>query len=112
MKKEPQLFCFEDMEFEKVGDKTSIKPINGTNITVMNCVFEKGCVIPNHHHESEQITIIIKGCLKGKINGKEYIVRSGQGIVIPPHLPHEWVALEDTIDLEIFSPLREKPNFK
>ena len=112
IEKEPQPFCFEDMNFEKVGEKVSLKTVDGTNITLLNCKFEKGCIIPNHHHESEQITIIVKGCLKGTMNGKEYTVCSGEGIVIPPNLPHEWVALEDTISLEVFSPLRKKPNFK
>ena len=112
IEKEPQPFCFEDMNFEKVGEKVSLKTVDGTNITLLNCKFEKGCIIPNHHHESEQITIVVKGCLKGTMNGKEYTVRSGEGIVIPPNLPHEWTAPEDTITLEVFSPLRKKPNFK
>ena len=112
MEEKPKLFRFEDMKFEKVGEKVSLKTVDGTNTTLLHCRFEKGCIIPNHHHESEQVTIIFKGCLKGKIDGKEYTVRSGEGIVIPPNLPHEWVALEDTIDLEIFSPPRERPNFK
>jgi unsaturated pyranuronate lyase len=111
MKKEPQTFHFEDMKFEKVGEKISLKIVEGTNITLLNCKFEKGCIIPNHRHESEQITIVVKGCLKGKINDKEYMVQSGKGIVIPPNLPHEWVALEETISLEVFSPPREKPSF-
>jgi|SRR3989344_9341345 len=112
MEKKPQPFRFEDMKFEKVGEKVSLKTVNGTNTTLLNCKFEKGCIIPNHHHASEQITIVIKGCLKGKINDKEYTLRSGKGIVIPSNLPHEWVALEETINLEVFSPPREKPNFR
>lgn len=112
MGKRPQSFRFEDMEFEKVGDKVALKKVDGTNTTLLNCKFEKGCIIPNHHHESEQITTIVKGCLKGKINGKEYTIKEGGGIVIPPNEPHEWLALEDTISLEVFCPPREKPNFE
>ena len=49
MEKEPQPFRFEDMKFEKVGEKVSLKTVNGTNTTLLNCKFEKGCIIPNHH---------------------------------------------------------------
>ena len=112
MEKESKTFRFEDMDFEKVGEKVSLKTVNGTNCTILNCKFEKGCIIPNHHHESEQITFVVSGCLKGKIKDKEYTVHSGGGIVIPPNLPHEWIALEDTISLEVFTPPRETPTFK
>src|SRR3989344_4884288 len=103
MEKKPQPFRFEDMKFEKVGEKVSLKTVNGTNTTLLNCKFEKGCIIPNHHHASEQITIVIKGCLKGKINDKEYTLRSGKGIVI---LVVENSFLFLNIAIELFIPKR------
>lgn len=112
MKKETQPFKFDEMDFEKAGERVFIKAVEGENLTFLNCKFEKGCKIPNHHHKSEQMTYIVKGCLKGSVNGKEYIVRTGEGIIIAPDVPHEWIALEETISLEAFSPPREKPNFR
>ena len=101
----------EDFPFEKGGDKLSLRTLEGTNMTFLNCKFEKGCVVPLHQHESEQLSIIIKGCLKGKIGNKEYLVKSGEVILVPPNVLHEWMALEETISLEVFSPPRERPNF-
>ena len=34
-------------------------------------------------------------------------MRAGEVLVIPPHLPHSAVALEDTLDVDIFNPPRE-----
>lgn len=34
-------------------------------------------------------------------------MRGGEVLVIPPHVPHSALALEDTIDLDVFSPPRE-----
>jgi quercetin dioxygenase-like cupin family protein len=63
-------------------------------------------VVPEHHHESEQITYILDGALKFQLEGKEVIVRKGEVLRIPSHVPHSAVALEDTLDLDIFSPIR------
>ena len=35
------------------------------------------------------------------------VVRAGEVLCIPPHLPHEAWALEDTVDLDVFDPPRE-----
>jgi quercetin dioxygenase-like cupin family protein len=63
-------------------------------------------VVPEHHHESEQITYILEGALKFEIEGKEIVVGKGQVLLIPSNVPHRAVALEDTLDLDIFSPIR------
>ena len=102
----------ENLPFESVGDKIAARSVEGTHMTFLNCRFERGCKIPVHQHESEQISFILKGCLKGKICGKEYRVKAGEVIVIPPYQPHEWEAIEETISLETFSPPREKPKFQ
>lgn len=66
----------------------------------------KGAVVPAHKHVSEQITFILKGALKFIIQGEEYVVKSGEVLVIPSNMVHEAVALEDTDDLDCFTPLR------
>jgi quercetin dioxygenase-like cupin family protein len=71
---------------------------------------DKGCVVPRHSHENEQFTYIIEGALRFKLgaNGeREQIVRAGEVLHIPSHLPHEAEALEDTLDMDIFAPPRE-----
>ena len=66
----------------------------------------KDSVVPTHHHESEQLTYILEGALKFELEGREIVVRKGEVLLIPSNVPHRAVALEDTIDLDIFSPIR------
>jgi quercetin dioxygenase-like cupin family protein len=64
-------------------------------------------VVPEHQHESEQITYILDGALKFELEGREVVVRKGQVLHIPSNVPHRAVALEDTLDLDVFSPIRK-----
>ena len=66
----------------------------------------KGGVVPTHQHESEQLTYILEGALKLLVEGKEVVVRKGEVLLIPSNVPHSAVAMEDTVDLDIFSPIR------
>jgi quercetin dioxygenase-like cupin family protein len=67
---------------------------------------KKGCVVASHKHESEQLTYILKGLMELTLpDGKVRLVE-GQVLLIPPNLEHSAIALEDTVDLDIFSPIR------
>ena len=66
-----------------------------------------GAHVPLHHHHNEQVTYILEGALKFAIDGQEIVVRAGEVLCIPPHMPHEAWALEDTVDLDVFDPPRE-----
>ena len=46
------------------------------------------------------------GALHFKLEGREVTVHAGEVLHIPSYVPHEAVALEDTVDLDIFSPIR------
>jgi quercetin dioxygenase-like cupin family protein len=63
--------------------------------------------VPMHHHHNEQITYILEGALRFVVGGKEVVVHAGEVLCIPPHVPHEAFALEDTVDLDIFNPPRQ-----
>jgi quercetin dioxygenase-like cupin family protein len=67
---------------------------------------KKDAVVPTHHHESEQITYIVEGALKFELEGKEVVVRKGEVLHIPSNVPHKATALEDTVDIDVFSPIR------
>ena len=69
--------------------------------------FPKGAKVPSHTHESEQISNVLNGALKFFIDGEEIIVRSGETLVIPSNVAHSAEALEDTDDIDIFSPIRK-----
>jgi quercetin dioxygenase-like cupin family protein len=91
---------------ESMSELISRKFVAGDKAMLAHIYLKKDAVVPEHHHESEQITFIVEGALKFDIEGREVIVRKGEVLVIPSNVPHRAVALEDTIDIDVFSPLR------
>lgn len=67
---------------------------------------KRGSYVPKHSHEAEQITIVFEGALRFLIEGREMVVRAGETLVIPSWVEHEATALEDTRELDVFSPIR------
>ena len=77
---------------------------------ITHIYLKEGGVVPKHGHKNEQITYVLEGALKFLLREdqqEEVIVQAGEVLVIPPHLPHSAVALEDTLDVDIFNPPRE-----
>jgi quercetin dioxygenase-like cupin family protein len=99
-------YSWDSVALEVMSEVISRKVISGQKAMVAQVFLKKDAVVPEHHHESEQITYILEGALKFELEGKEVIVRQGEVLHIPSNVPHRAVALEDTLDLDIFSPIR------
>lgn len=99
-------YTWDEMEKEVLSETIGRKIISGDKAMVAQVFLAKGAVVPEHHHESEQITYILEGALKFFIDGKEIVVGKGQVLRIPSNVPHKAIAMEDTLDLDIFSPIR------
>jgi quercetin dioxygenase-like cupin family protein len=97
---------WDSVPLEVMSEVISRKVISGQNAMVAQVFLKKDAVVPEHHHESEQLTYILEGALKFELEGQEVIVRQGEVLHIPSNVPHRAVALEDTLDLDIFSPIR------
>ncbi|MGA9352584.1 MAG: cupin domain-containing protein [Terriglobales bacterium] len=80
--------------------------IVGRDIMLAHVLLKKGCVVPEHSHPNEQVTYVLEGALKFWVDGKEIVVRAGEVLTIPPHMPHKAEAVEDTDDLDVFTPPR------
>jgi len=100
---------WEDVPVERVTDDITRQLVTGTNEMVARVVLLKGAVVPVHHHVSEQVTWISEGALRLWIGvpEEEVTLRAGEMVVIPPDVPHRAQALEDTVDFDIFSPIRQ-----
>src|ERR1035437_6408529 len=98
---------WEAIPLEPMSDIISRKIFTGEKAMVAQVFFKKDAVVPLHQHESEQITYILEGALKFELQGREVVVHKGEVLHIPSNVPHRAVALEDTVDLDIFSPIRE-----
>ncbi len=98
---------WDKIEVERLSDKITRQMLNGKHTTVARIWLARGAIVPRHHHESEQFSLILSGALKFFFGGEEKIVRGGEMVFIPSNVPHSAEALEDTVDLDIFSPRRE-----
>jgi len=78
----------------------------GQQLMLARVLLKKGCIVPEHSHQNEQLTYIVEGALKFWIDGQEITVRAGETLCIPSNMPHKAEALEDTVDLDVFTPPR------
>ena len=101
-----QLFSWDTVRTEVMNAKIWRKVISGERAMVAQVFIAKGAVVPTHQHESEQLTYIMEGSLEFDLEGRRVVVRKGEVLHIPSNVPHRAVALEDTLDLDIFSPIR------
>lgn len=102
-----EFYTWDEMPKEVLSETIARKIISGEKAMVAQVFLAKGAIVPEHHHESEQITYILEGSLQFRIEGQDIVVGKGQVLRIPSHVPHAAVALEDTLDLDIFAPIRE-----
>jgi len=99
-----------DMTAEPLSDLLSRKLITGDRMMLAHVYLKKGCVVPRHSHENEQITYILEGGLRFWIGADEaqvIDVLAGEVLHIPSGVQHKALALEDTLDVDIFSPPRQ-----
>ena len=103
-------FRWDDMPKERVTDKLERRLITGDRMMLAHVYLAKGCIVPKHSHENEQLTYILEGASRfwiGEDQKQELVVKAGEVLHIPSNVPHQAEALEDTLDVDIFSPPRE-----
>ncbi|HYA97537.1 MAG TPA: cupin domain-containing protein [Methylomirabilota bacterium] len=96
-----------EVRLEHLNPLIDRQMIVGDKLMLARVLLKKGAHVPEHRHHNEQVTYILEGALKFRIDGKEIVVRSGEVLCIPPNMPHEAWAVEDTVDLDVFMPPRE-----
>lgn len=67
----------------------------------------RGAVIPEHRHPQEQTGYLVAGRLEFAIAGECLIAEPGSSWSLAADLPHGASALEDSVVIEVFSPVRE-----
>ena len=103
-------FRWDSMKKERVSDMLERRLITGDRMMLAHVYLKKGCIVPRHSHENEQLTYILEGALKfwiGEDGAEELTVSAGEVLLIPANVPHQAEALEETLDVDIFSPPRQ-----
>jgi quercetin dioxygenase-like cupin family protein len=102
-----RLHRWDEIALEKITEMMSQKIIAGEREMLAQIYLKRGALIPLHTHDSEQMTYILQGSLRFVVGDEEVIVREGEVLHIPSNVPHQAEALEDTFELDVFSPVRK-----
>jgi len=109
-KTECTFYRWDSMKKERVTDMLERRLITGDRMMLAHVYLKKGCIVPKHSHENEQLTYILEGALKfslGEDGSEEITVSAGEVLLIPSNVPHQAEALEETLDVDVFSPPRQ-----
>jgi len=107
MSASPQLYNWDDVLLENVKDGISRRFIAGDREMLAQIYLKRGAIVPTHSHESEQLTYVLSGALKFTLDNRDVTVGPGQVLRIPSWMPHSAEALEETFELDLFSPIRQ-----
>lgn len=97
---------WDEMNLQILSDNLSRKYVDGDSLTLARINLKKGTVVPEHRHPNEQISWVLQGELLIEIDGEEFDLKEGELLIIPPNAPHKSRALEETVDIDIFTPTR------
>lgn len=105
-----QLFIrFDDIDWEVAGPGIRRKVMAyGDNLMAVHAAFEQGAIGPLHTHPHVQITLVRKGVFAVQIGAERQVLREGDYFYVPSHVEHGGQALEETVLIDIFSPMRKE----
>ena len=96
-----------DVAGEQINPSILRRFITADRVTIGRFELKSGGVVPLHAHENEQVSVVISGALKFRIDDREIVVRGGEVMQIPGNVAHEVEVLEDTLVVDVFSPVRQ-----
>lgn len=80
----------------------------GDRAMVVEITLAKGAEVPPHSHPHEQVGYVARGKLRFKIGDEEHVLAAGAGYFAPSDVVHSCFAEEDTVAIDVFSPVREE----
>ena len=102
-----RLHRWDEIALEKVTEMLSRKIVTGEREMLAQIYVKRGCLVPMHSHESEQMTYVLQGALKFLIARRGDHRARGRGASHSLGVEHQAEALEDTFELDVFSPIRQ-----
>lgn len=99
-------YRWDDMPREDVTPAIGRRYLTGERVTVARFELARGGVVPRHSHENEQVSCVLSGALRFRFDDRELVARGGEAVQIPGGVAHEVEVLEDTVVIDVFSPIR------
>jgi|ERR1019366_8523728 quercetin dioxygenase-like cupin family protein len=104
------LFRWQDVPREALGPRLARQVITGERMMLAQLHLDEGATVPTHSHENEQLTYVLEGLLRfwlGEDESQVLDVGAGEVLHIPSGVPHRVLALERTLDVDVFCPPRQ-----
>jgi quercetin dioxygenase-like cupin family protein len=80
--------------------------VHGEKSLMTEFRLRRGAALPRHSHPHEQTGYLIKGSIRLSIGNESYNAQAGDSWCIPGGIEHGAEILEDSIAIEVFSPVR------
>ena len=80
---------------------------HGQEMMMVENEFAPGDTAPEHTHPHSQITYVIRGALEFTLEGETVVLREGDSVYIAPNAVHGAVAVENSLLIDVFAPMRE-----
>ncbi len=104
---------WDEIPRETVTSDIARRLFTGERMMLTQVYLDEGAIVPKHSHENEQITWVVEGALRffigdeGSDGYEERVISAGEVLYLPSNVPHKAEALEDTLDVDVFSPPRQ-----
>ena len=105
--KSPLHHRWTDLPTKSITESIDRKYFTGDRVTVARFELRRGGVVPRHAHDNEQVSCVLTGSLKFQFDEREVIVGPGEVMQIPGGIAHAVTVLEDTVVIDVFSPVRQ-----
>ena len=96
-----------DVAPEQINSEVARQYITADRVTIARFELTRGGIVPRHSHENEQVSVVLSGVLLFRIDGREITVKAGEALQIPSNVAHEVEVVEDTLVMDVFSPIRQ-----
>ena len=97
---------WDDVEREEMSEGIARRVIHSERMTTARIYLAKGSVVPRHHHDNEQLSHVLEGRLLFEFDSGDVEAAAGEVVEIPSEVPHRVTALEDSVAMDVFAPIR------
>lgn len=105
-----QFLRWSEIPIEELNPLLKRQFVSGAQGTIAHIHLKKGCIVPTHVHPNEQFAAVITGSLRFTLDpdgvAEQVTLAPGDLLIIPGNVPHMAEALEDTLNLDVFAPVR------
>lgn len=102
-----KLHSWDQVELEELNESATRRVVHSDRMTTARIALKKGAVVPRHSHENEQISHVLEGSVLFQFDDHEVTARVGDLVQIASGEPHRVVALEDSLAMDVFQPVRQ-----